>query len=381
MNPRFLQLHFLTSYGPANLNRDDLGIPKTAMLGGAKRLRVSSQALKRAWRNSELFAQRLHGDVGIRSKRFFLDYYERHAEPQGVTARDFAEWVNPFKATFGDFDKKGEGSESRSLNKDKKALLLSTLVYLSPRERSALESVLEKLVAEGRAATADEVSTFAAVTGAADISMFGRMLASLPEHNVEAAVQIAHAITVHRAEPEDDYFSAVDDLNETDTGSAHLGELGFGAGVFYLYACVDRDLLVKNLGGDSELAGRAIQALVECMATVAPTGKQKSFASNAAASYGLAELSNAQPRQLSAAFVRPIALEQDEAAAGVLSQAIGKIEQLVQGFDAIYGWQGQRFGFNVDVPGVCALASTPAEQLAGDTLVAKLAAFAASDRS
>lgn len=381
MNPRFLQLHFLTSYGPANLNRDDLGIPKTAMLGGAKRLRVSSQALKRAWRNSALFESRLKGAVGTRSKRFFLDFYERHAEPQGVAAGDFAKWVSPFASTFGDFDKKGDGGESRSLNKDKKALLLSTLVYLSPRERTALEAVLQRLVDENRAATADEVSTFAAVTGAADISMFGRMLASLPEHNVEAAAQIAHAITVHRAEPEDDYFSAVDDLNETDTGSAHLGELGFGAGVFYLYACVDRQLLLDNLGGDVELAASAIRALAECMATIAPSGKQKTFASNAAASYALAELSNAQPRQLTSAFVRPVAGADAEGGTDVLTEAVSSLEKLVKGFDAVYGWQGQRFGFDVAKAGTSELASVLAEQLAGDTLIAKLADFAASDRS
>ena len=95
---------------------------------------------------------------------------------------------------------------------------------------------------------------------AVDIAMFGRMLADDPEFNREAAVQVAHAITTHRAVVEDDYYTAVDDLKRPseDAGAGFVGEAGFGPGVFYLYACVNRDLLVRNLGGDEDLAGHGI---------------------------------------------------------------------------------------------------------------------------
>jgi CRISPR system Cascade subunit CasC len=373
MTPRFLQLHALTSYGPANLNRDDLGSPKTVMLGGRKRLRISSQALKRAWRTSDLFEASLKGALGTRSKRFFLDYFESKGAASGIKATDFAKWIAPFATRFGDFDKKGESGEGAELKKELRALQLSTLVFLSDRERSALHAVLDKLVEERREARADEVETFAKLTGAADISMFGRMLASDPHHNVEAAAQIAHAITVHAAEPEDDYFSAVDDLNTVDSGSGHLGELGYGAGVFYLYACIDRKLLLENLGHDQDLAGRAIRALVECMATVAPTGKQKSFASHAAASYLLAELGDAQPRQLTAAFVQPVTDDD------VIAAATRRLTGLVRGFDEVYGWNGQRFGVDALHPTRLAdLSSVEAGALAGDSGLAKLCSFAAA---
>ena len=120
---------------------------------------------------------------------------------------------------------------------------------------------------------------------AADIAMFGRMLADNPEFNREAAVQVAHAITTHKVTVEDDYYTAVDDLKtaEEDAGAGFIGELGFGSGVFYLYLCVDTELLLRNLGGDAALAGTACAALAEAAATVAPRGKQPSFAARSRA--------------------------------------------------------------------------------------------------
>ena len=70
---RFLQLHLLTFFPPANLNRDDTGRPKTAMVGGATRLRLSSQALKRAWRTSEVFEVALADHMGQRTQRLGED--------------------------------------------------------------------------------------------------------------------------------------------------------------------------------------------------------------------------------------------------------------------------------------------------------------------
>src|SRR3954469_792459 len=138
--------------------------------------------------------------------------------------------------------------------------------------------------------------------------MFGRMLADDPEFNREAAVQVAHAITTHRAVVEDDYYTAVDDLKRPseDAGAGFVGEAGFGAGLFYLYACIDRALLVRTLGGDEDLARAGIAALVEAAATVAPRGKQASFASRARASFVMAEGGDTAPRSLAAAFLRPV---------------------------------------------------------------------------
>ena len=135
-----------------------------------------------------------------------------------------------------------------------------------------------------------------------DVAMFGRMLANAPSRfNVEAAVQVAHAVTVHEVAVEDDYFTAVDDLNkeEDDAGAAHLGETEFASGLFYEYICINKTLLEKNLGNTEKgktLANTAIRALVESAAKIAPSGKQNSFASRAYASYLLVEKGPQQPR-------------------------------------------------------------------------------------
>ena len=112
---------------------------------------------------------------------------------------------------------------------------------------------------------------------AADIAMFGRMLADSPDFNRDAAVQVAHAITVNEIEIENDYYTAVDDLKEPaeDAGAGFIGEAGFAAGVFYLYVCIDRALLVENLAGDRDLAARAIEALVKAAAVASPGQAQQ----------------------------------------------------------------------------------------------------------
>jgi CRISPR system Cascade subunit CasC len=144
---------------------------------------------------------------------------------------------------------------------------------------------------------------------------------------------VAHAFTVHKTAVEDDYFSAVDDLNtqEEHAGSAHIGEAEFGAGLFYLYICIDRALLTENLGGNKDLAEKAIQALVETAATVSPTGKQNSFASRAYASYILAEKTDKQPRSLAVAFLKPVKGED------MLKVAVDTLRETRERFGEAYG--------------------------------------------
>ena len=128
---------------------------------------------------------------------------------------------------------------------------------------------------------------------------------------MDASCQVAHAITVHAAEVEDDYFTAVDDLNpgDEDRGAGHIGELGFGAGLFYSYICIDRQQLIENLAGDADLADRGVATLVEAITKTSPKGKQNSFGSRARAVYTLAERGDEQPRSLSVAFMRPVSGE------------------------------------------------------------------------
>ncbi|WP_089941176.1 type I-E CRISPR-associated protein Cas7/Cse4/CasC [Candidatus Entotheonella palauensis] len=322
---RFLQLHLLTSYPPSNLNRDDLGRPKTAMMGGATRLRVSSQSLKRAWRTSELFQTALGGHVGTRSKEKGRDVYKA-LQAKGIGDKKAFEWAKQIAGVFG---------KSKRANKDDplEELDIEQLAHFSPEEQAVIEALIDRLAESQTAPSEDDLALLRHQHTAADIALFGRMLASQPSYNTEAAAQVAHAISVHRVQVEDDFFTAVDDLNlgVEDVGAGHMGETEFGAAVYYLYLCINRELLEENLGGDSDLTARTLSALLECVATIAPTGKQNSFASRAYASYAMAEKGNQQPRSLSVAYLKPID------GTDILTGAIGALEAKREKMAAVYG--------------------------------------------
>lgn len=292
---QFLQLHLLTFYPPSNLNRDDTGRPKTATVGGVSRLRISSQSLKRAWRTSSVFVDRLGAHRGERTQRLGEEVERHLGERQVPPARALA----IARAVAGNFGKLKPEAE--------KTARTEQLAFIAPEERTAAFAFAERMAA-GEEITPSAADLLRRTDTAADVAMFGRMLADNPDYNREAAVQVAHAITTHKVTVEDDYYTAVDDLKTAaeDAGAGFVGELGFGSGIFYLYACVDVGLLVRNLGGEQALAGSALAALTEAAATVSPKGKQPSFAARSRAHYLLAELGAAQPRTLAGAFVHPV---------------------------------------------------------------------------
>jgi len=322
---RFVQLHLLTSYPPANLNRDDLGRPKTAVMGGAERLRISSQSLKRAWRTSDLFATALQGHIGVRTKRLGEKVYTALAE-QGVGEKNARKWSRVIASQFGKLKQAKDGGTAEGL-------YLAQLAHLSPEELDSVDKLVAVVAERGKGPDDDELDLLCQHRRAVDIALFGRMLADKPMYNAEAAAQVAHAVSVHRVAVEDDFFTAVDDLNrgDEDAGAGHMGDTEFAAGVFYLYVCVDRDLLIENLDGDTDLADRALAAFVEAAATVAPRGKQASFASRARASYLLCERGDQQPRSLSVAFLKPVAGND------LLGEAIRCLDQAVEKMDRVYG--------------------------------------------
>lgn len=316
----FVQLHLLTAYPPANLNRDDTGRPKTAVFGGAPRLRVSSQALKRAWRTSPEFQTALAGHLGKRTQRFGSDI-RQYLSAKGIDETKAEAIARQVADLFGKVKPE----------KDRDPTAIEQLAFISPEERDAALAMADKLAA-GEKVDLKADAVLRATDTAVDIAMFGRMLADDPAFNREAAVQVAHAITTHRAMVEDDYYTAVDDLKTSaeDAGAGFVGEAGFGAGLFYLYVCIDRDLLTRNLGGNAELAKDGIAALVEAAARVSPGGKQASFASRASASYLLAERGTTAPRTLAAAFLKPI--NGDD----LLSNSITSLAQTRENFAKAY---------------------------------------------
>jgi CRISPR system Cascade subunit CasC len=347
----FIQLHMLTSYPPSNLNRDDLGQPKTAYMGGVERLRISSQSLKRAWRTSEIFQEQMAGTIGTRTKLLGREAFDA-LKAAGIDEKKATDWASQIAQVYG------------SVKKDK-PLEIEQLVHIAPEERLSLNTLVATLIQEKRPPKQEELDALLHDQTAVDIAMFGRMLASKTTHSAEAAVQVAHAIGVHASPIEDDYFTAVDDLSDPrknkddDSGAAHIGESGFAAALFYEYICIDRDLLKMNLGEDEALTRRALRALAEAALKVGPTGKQNSYASRAYAHFALAEKGNQQPRSLALAFLKPVK------GADYATDAAAALCKVQTNMDTVYG--------------PCADSREHFDVLAGEGSVEKLLDFVAGE--
>ena len=342
---RFVQIHALVSYPPSNLNRDEMGRPKTAVMGGKQRLRISSQSIKRAWRESEFFSDAFSGKVGFRTRR--IGEMVKEALVSGRSLLSVLEGgdsapVNP------PMDEKAAVACARLVAGSFATVvsdsLTKELVHLSHDEISAVDTYLEQISASGEVPKIENgkktgekdkkgVIELLKPISDVDIALFGRMIADSPQNSVDAAAQVAHPITIHPVVVEDDYFTAVDDLNAAaeESGAGHLGVSEYGAGVFYTYVCVNRELLIENLGGDADLANRAIRALIECVAKVGPRGKQNTFASRVYASYLLVEQGNQQPRSLSSAFMSPFTSE------NYIAEGVSKLRNERDNLNKAYG--------------------------------------------
>jgi CRISPR system Cascade subunit CasC len=219
---RFVQLHLLTFYPPANLNRDDTGRPKTAIIGGVERLRISSQSLKRAVRTSDVFKTKLDGHLAERTQRVGADIL-KHLVEKGMEQKPALATARKIAEVFGKLEDE----------KADKPSYIRQLAFISPEEREAAFALADKALA-GEAIDPQPDAVLAKVDTAADIAMFGRMLADNADFNREAAVQVAHAYTTHRVTVEDDFYTAVDDLKTKaeDAGAGFVGELGFGSGLY-----------------------------------------------------------------------------------------------------------------------------------------------------
>lgn len=322
----FVQFHLLTAYPPSNPNRDDTGRPKQALVGGAPRLRLSSQSLKRAVRESSFFLQDLAGHRGTRTKRLGLELEQRLLD-KGIGAKEALDAATTVAALFSKLEAAKKGEPQKPVT--------TTLAFVSPDEWRLAEELSDRILQGEDLPKDKELKKLVLrhADGAVDIAMFGRMLADDPDFNRDAAVQVAHAFTTHRVLAEDDWFSAVDDLKTRadNAGAGHIGEHGFGSGIYYLYACVNVDLLVENLDGDRALAARGLQALAQALAIATPRGKQNSHAHHPRAAYVRVERGTQQPRDLSGAFFR--AVDGDD----LLAASIAQLEQTAAQIDRAYG--------------------------------------------
>ena len=337
---RFIQIHSLASYPAALLNRDDAGLAKRLPYGGASRIRISSQCLKRHWRLAEdaWSLKNVGAPMGVRSR----EIVEREIRPRLMAPDAVAD------AVCAALVRHLYGKNSAAI-KDRQALLLGQpeIEYLARIAQEAAAEASEPKGAEAavdaRIGKGDGKRNLAALKEVAgdlaaglEAALFGRMVTSDPEANTDAAIHVAHAFTVHKEESESDYFTVVDDLRVRDeeAGSGGIFDTELTSGLFYGYVVVDVPLLVDNLGQDRELAAKVVEHLTHLIATVSPGAKKGSTAPYAYAELMLVECGRRQPRSLAGAFRRPVSAGRD----GDLGEAaVAAIAHQLRRFDAGYG--------------------------------------------
>lgn len=321
----FAEFHLIQNFAPSNLNRDDNGAPKEAMFGGYRRARVSSQCFKRAirmWvRQSGLIAPEL---LATRTRQL---HRVLETDLRNIGLSDLSRFNEIVKLSLKKKAGKGDaGGEDGKGSEDDTDAVLSYLLFISPNEIAALRAVVAKhseviksLSAKKKLKAGDlpdslkeAIRNCLSELKALDVALFGRMLADMPQANQHAACQVAHSISTHRVEREFDYFTAVDDEDQDDeTGAGMIGAVEFNSATFYRYAVMDAHKLMRNLGGDRDLALAGIAAFAEAMVRAIPTGKQNTFAAHNPPSFVGVVLRHASPFNLANAFEKPVTQARD----------------------------------------------------------------------
>jgi CRISPR system Cascade subunit CasC len=374
-----IELHIIQSFGPSCLNRDATNSPKDCEFGGVRRARISSQCFKRAVRGYV----RTHNlvPVGERTKRLRAELLPRLNDlqpselvPHAVDAFVDAYYSkpdgkNPEHAAVLLFLSEAEMETIAQIVREKWSDLQP---FAAERAKKVAEikakGAKKKSKASDNAKSSDDASTEGDGAGEAsgekfkdlpkpkvekeivarlqdaalssDIALFGRMLAEHTEHKIEAACQVAQAISTHAVAPEIDFFTAVDDLkpDTEDAGAGMLGVTGFNAAVFYRYALLDVEDLARNLGDDRDAATQTARAFLRSFIYALPTGKQNSMAAQNLPSLGFFVVrENGAPMNLANAFCTPARPTKEN---GLIDVSVKKFADYWQRYTSVYGTDG-----------------------------------------
>ncbi len=368
---RFLQFHTLTSYSASLLNRDDAGFAKRMPFGGASRVRISSQCLKRHWRTfsgAGALSEIEGTSASIRSRLTFDEMILKPLVASGVNepiARSIVEQI--MAVVLGESIKKKKAKAKAEEAEEIDRLQTSQLTVLGRPEIAflldAAQTMANKVGGDEKAVketckeffSKEQRKNMQALKRGAglDAALFGRMVTSDMLTREDAAMHVAHAMTVHGEQSEPDYFTAVDDLlgansDDSELGSAHLGTTELTSGLFYSYVSIDIPQLVSNLEGvkqsewesaDLSLAKEVVARIPQILATVSPGAKKGSTAPFAYAHMLLAEFGSAQPRTLANAFLRPVSTAGD-----LVANTYAAVDAHVADLDSMYGNSSQRMG-------------------------------------
>lgn len=327
MSRTIVEVHALQTVPPSNVNRDDTGSPKTATFGGKRRARVSSQAWKRATRRAfeSVLDKR---DLGVRTKRVVDLVSAQIVEQRPDLAEQSAALAEGIVASTGLKLEKakrpkagGEATEHQETG---------YLVFVSRRQVELLADKAIELAASDDVAAALKAFRGKGLLNtdhAIDVSLFGRMVADDTALNVDAAAQVAHAISVHAVDNEYDYFTAVDDVKhgavDEDSGAGMIGTVEFNSSTLYRYATVDVNRLQDNLG-DATAARRAVQAFVQAFVESMPTGKQNTFANRTLPEAVVVTVRDTQSVNLVGAFEDAVTAQGDRTRLHVAARRLGE---------------------------------------------------------
>jgi len=366
-----IEIHMIQNHSPANLNRDDLGAPKTCIFGGVTRARISSQCLKRSIRRSPEFAVALEKDGGVRTRRLAnLLARIAHAGDFELTPAKLAELLKG-KSIENEETKKLDaiaaealelgGVKPKSKKKGKKGeegeegedaeALSKMLLFLSTTTIAKMAGDL-KTESDAKALTEKFKKYIAENPSVPDIALNGRMtevtkgsVFSDLNFTVEAALSAAHAISTHAVVNEVDYFTAADDVPGEDAGAGHLGEAMFNSACFYKHFVIDFEQLKKNLANDADLACKTVRSFLEAAANANPSGKQHAHAAFNLPDGVLVEVKteSATPVSYANAFADPVPEKSER---GLIGESIARLGQYAHDLVVGYGIEAERFWFS-----------------------------------
>ena len=333
----YVDIHVIQSLPPSCINRDDSGSPKSAVYGSVRRLRVSSQSWKRAVRL--YFKNHLNtSNLGTRTKHLAQIIATQIGEiDSGLSETALTLAIKAINAA-ADKNKKIIAVDNKGNFKKES----TPLFFASPEQVRRTAELVVTSQQTGKRLSKKEVQQTLSAQSGIDIALFGRMVASTPVLNVDAACQVAHAISTHAAENEYDFFTAVDDeksrSEEEDAGAGMMGTVEFSSATMYRYATVNIDMLRHNLG-DGQAGLRALEVFIRGFCLSMPTGKQNTFANRTVPEAVVVAVREDQPVSLAGAFEEAVPAD---AARGYVARSVEALARHAATIEDNYGLEPLR---------------------------------------
>jgi CRISPR system Cascade subunit CasC len=297
---KHLELHILQSFPVACLNRDDLNSPKTAIFGGVQRARVSSQSWKRAIR--ELAKEMSPCFAGERTRRI-VEPLKNFLVAEGLSEPEALEKSKKLADEIATFDKEAAKKSGK--------LQVKTLFFTSQGELKALAQAYKETDDFKKAVKKVYKPGAEILKDAADISIFGRMVANDHSLTKEGAAMFSHALSTHKVDNEIDFFSAVDDRpSEDESGAGHTNTLEFNSATYYRFAAMNLDMLKDEEHLDSlslQERQEVVRSFVKATLMAIPGARKNSMNANTFPGFVLGIVRNeGHPVQLVNAFEKPV---------------------------------------------------------------------------